>query len=116
MNMDKLFLGIKGRAVCVDKFSGNKIWDVKLKSTSEVTNILAEDELVFVYSGGHLFCLDIYSGAVKWENKLKGMGYGPCIMASQNQNASVVSSNLAAQQSSAAIAFSSSDSGGDGGD
>lgn len=112
--MDKLFLGIKGRVVCIDKFSGNKIWDVKLKSTSGVTNILAEGDFLFVYSGGHLFCLNIYSGAIKWENKLKGMGYGPCIMASQNQQTSVVASNLAAQQTSAAITFSSSDSGGEG--
>lgn len=115
--MNKLFLGIKGHAVCIDKLSGDQIWSVKLKYTTEVTNILVDDDLVFVYSDGHLFCLEIHDGTVKWENKLKGMGYGPCILATENNSSSSAKTHVAVQQSSAAIFTSSSDSSdGDGGD
>ena len=43
-------------------------------------------------------------GKVLWENKLDGLGYGPCIIASENQNASLIADQLQAQQSSAATA------------
>ncbi|WP_232056453.1 outer membrane protein assembly factor BamB family protein [Pseudoalteromonas sp. A25] len=100
--MDKLLLGIKGHAVCLDKHTGNKIWSTKLKATSGVTNMFVDGDLVFAYSGGHLFCLDIHSGDIKWENKLEGMGYGPCIIGTEVQNVSAVTAHSAAQQASAA--------------
>ena len=117
--MDNLLLGIKGHAVCISKKTGEKLWSTKLKSTSGVTNILVEGDAVFVYSGGHLFGLDLDSGKIKWENRLDGMGYGPCIMASENQNASQVPSHMAAQQSSVVVASTddgSDDDSGGGGD
>jgi outer membrane protein assembly factor BamB len=104
LKMEKLFLGIKGQLVCLDKASGNKLWATKLKSTSGVTNLLFEDDKVFAYSGGHLFCVAAKDGKVLWENKLDGLGYGPCIIASENQNASLIADQLQAQQSSAATA------------
>lgn len=113
--MDKLLLGIKGHAVCIDRNTGTKIWSTKLRLTSGVTNIFVENDVAFVYCGGHLFCLDIHDGSIKWENKLEGMGYGPCIIATDNQSSSVVASNAAAQQSSTVVfVSSSSDSSGDG--
>ncbi len=102
--MDKLLIGIKGHAVCLDKKSGEKIWETMLKSTSSITNICVDGEDVFAYSGGHLFCLELASGKVKWENKLAGFGYGPCIIAMQGQNPAVVSSHGADQQNAAATA------------
>lgn len=112
--MDRLFLGVKGLVVCVDKNTGDNIWSTKLKPTSGITNVFIDDELVFAHAGGHLFCLDINTGSIKWENPLKGMGYGPCIFATENQSMSVAGSDAAAQQSSVAISVSSADSGGDG--
>ena len=50
--MEKLFLGIKGQLVCLDKASGNKLWATKLKSTSGVTNLLFEDDKVFRFKDG----------------------------------------------------------------
>lgn len=118
--MEKLFLGIKGYLVCLDKATGDKQWETKLKSTSGVTNLLFEDDKVFAYSGGHLFCVDAKSGKVLWENKLDGYGYGPCIIASENQNSALIASQLQAQQAAAAAsvvavtAATSANSGGDG--
>ena len=114
--MDKLLLGIKGHAVCINKMTGEKIWSTKLKSASGVTNIFVEQESVFAYSGGHLFCLDLMTGNIKWENKLEGMGYGTCIMASATQNPSVIASHMAMQQASAASATAVASSGVHGGE
>jgi len=98
--MKKLFLGIKGHVVCLDKESGDVVWDTKVKN-SAITNVYYEDGLVFAYSGGHLFCLHSSDGSLKWENTLKGLGYGACIMASEQQNSALIMSQIAAQQAAA---------------
>ena len=99
--MDKLFLGISNHVVCLNKKNGKLLWKTKLKSSS-ITNVYYENENVFAYSGGHLFCLAAADGAIIWENTLKGFGYGTCIIASEHQNASVISSQIATQQAVAA--------------
>ena len=112
MYMEKLFIGIKGHVVCLDKATGTRQWETKLKSTSGVTNVLFEQDCVFAYSGGHLFCLDADSGRIRWENKLDGLGYGACIIATENQNASLIASQLQqAQQASASAAVVASSAG-----
>lgn len=117
--MQKLFIGIQGKAVCLDKATGDIIWSSKLKSSSSVTNIYYENHQVFAYSGGHLFCLNAESGEIVWENGLSGYGFGACIIASENQSSvAAISSQMASQQAAAAstiVATSSSNSsGGDG--
>ena len=116
--MDKLVLGIKGRAVCVSKSSGERLWSTKLKNTSGITNVFLDADKVFAYSGGHLFCLDLQTGSILWENALKGLGYGPCIMAGDAQSSAVNAAAAAAAVQQASVAYSSSgdgDGGGDGG-
>ncbi|MBV1909965.1 MAG: PQQ-like beta-propeller repeat protein [Kangiellaceae bacterium] len=99
--MDKLFLGISSHVVCLSKETGEQIWKTKLKSSS-ITNVYFEEDNVYAYSGGHLFCLRADNGAIIWKNTLKGFGYGACIIASETQNASVISSQISAQQAVAA--------------
>lgn len=99
--MDKLFLGISNHVVCLSKKTGEQLWKTKLKS-STIINVYYEAENVFAYAGGHLFCLKAADGAIIWENTLKGLGYGTCIIASEHQNASVISSQIATQQALAA--------------
>jgi len=99
--MDKLFLGINNHVVCLSKKTGEQLWKTKLKS-STITNVYYEEGFVFAYSGGHLFCLNASDGIVIWENTLKGFGYGTCIIASEHQNSTVIASQIAAQQATAA--------------
>ena len=99
--MNKLFLGINNHVVCLSKKTGEQLWKTKLKSSS-ITNVYYENENVFAYSGGHLYCLTISDGSIVWENPLKGFGYGTCIIASEHQNTSVISSQVATQQAAAA--------------
>lgn len=108
--MDKLFLGISNHVVCVSKKTGEELWKTKLKS-SAITNVYYETDNVFAYSGGHLFCLTASDGSVLWENPLKGLGYGTCIIASEHQNASVISSQIATQQALAATTVASTSAG-----
>ena len=94
--MSHLYLGINGHVVCIDKSTGEERWKTKLKS-SQLTNVCYEEGFVYAYSSGHLFCVNAQTGEQVWENPLKGLGYGYCIIATENQSA-VVSSNAAAQQ------------------
>ena len=100
--MNKLYIGIKGHAVCVDKRNGNEIWRTKVKGNwGGVTNICHDKNSVFVYTNGHLFCLDANNGSIKWENGLPGLGHSYCIIATQlNSQQSVV--NAAAADADAA--------------
>ncbi|WP_144392313.1 PQQ-binding-like beta-propeller repeat protein [Pleionea sediminis] len=103
--MNRIFLGMRGVAICIDKKSGEIVWKTKLKSGSSVTNVTVDGDDVIVYSGGHLFCLDIDSGTEKWSNSLKGMGYGHCIIASEN-SASAVAAAQSSQAAAASVAAS----------
>jgi len=116
--MERLFIGIQGKAVCLDKATGDIIWSSKLKSSSAVTNVYFENKQVFAYSGGHLFCLNAETGEIVWENGLSGYGFGACIIASENQSSvSAISNQVASQQAAASsiiVATSSSNSSGSG--
>jgi outer membrane protein assembly factor BamB len=96
MMIKNLYLGVGGRVVCIDQKTGDTLWQTKLKS-SQITNIFIEDDAVFAHAGGLLFCLHIGTGDVMWHNELKGLGFGVCIMASENQN-SAVTAQVAALQ------------------
>jgi len=78
--MNKLFIGIKGHVVCLDKQTGDEIWKCKLKGMS-ITNVIRDEKMVYAYAGGHLFCLDKDFGKILWNNPLTGYGYGACIFA-----------------------------------
>jgi outer membrane protein assembly factor BamB len=107
--MDKLFLGISNHVVCLSKKTGEQLWKTKLKS-STITNVYYENANVFAYSGGHLFCVNASDGSIIWENPLKGFGYSTCIIASEHQNAAVISSQIATQQALAASSIAASSS------
>jgi len=117
--MKKIFLGIKGHVVCLNKETGKEIWRTKMISTT-ITNVCYEESFIFAYAGGHFFCLNSNNGNIIWENGLAGMGYGPCIIASENQNSAVVANQLASQQAQVTIVnrdegSGDGDGGGDGG-
>ncbi|MDQ7050471.1 MAG: PQQ-binding-like beta-propeller repeat protein [Enterobacterales bacterium] len=99
--MEKLFLGINSQIVCIRKKDGKELWRQKVKS-GRLTNVYFDENKLFAYSGGHLFCLDAGNGRIRWERTLKGLGYGNCIIASESDNAALISAQMAAQQATAA--------------
>lgn len=84
--MSNIYLGMAGKIICLDRNTGDEIWRTKLKSTSNLTNLIKDQDRVIAYAGGHLFCLDANSGDILWENELKGLGYGYCMIASEQQS------------------------------
>ena len=96
--MNNLIIGIKGHVVCLNKQTGDRLWHTKLKTTSGITNVSVDDEFVYAYSSGHLYCLSTESGEIQWHNPLTGMGYGPCIIATQTQDQSSASAYALNQQ------------------
>ncbi len=89
--MNKIFLGIKGHVVCLDKSTGKEIWRTKLKSDwGKITNVYCDSEQVYVYVHGHVYCLDPKNGSIKWENELKGLGHAFCIIASDSQTSTQI--------------------------
>ncbi|WP_196138797.1 PQQ-binding-like beta-propeller repeat protein [Aliikangiella sp. G2MR2-5] len=98
--MDKIYIGMSGHVVCLQQADGVELWRTKLKS-SQLTNIVLEDDKLYATAGGHLFCLNPDNGEKLWENKLPGLGYGACIIATPNQAASVTA-GVQAQQAAAA--------------
>jgi hypothetical protein len=101
-----LYLGIKGHVVCIEKDSGRELWRTPVKS-SQLTNVLADDDGVFAYSGGHLFCLSPTDGRIRWKSELPGLGFGYCILATEGHHSSAAAtSQMGAQtaQTAAAVA------------
>lgn len=95
--MQNIFIGIAGHVVALDRHSGSEIWKTKLKgSSSAITNIVLEGDILIAYSGGHLFAVNAATGDILWENPLKGLGYSACIIAgSQQANTAQAASNAA---------------------
>jgi outer membrane protein assembly factor BamB len=72
---DRLFIGIGGHAVAIDRARGTELWRTRLKASSYVTVWLSGKKL-FAGANGTLFCLDPSSGEILWQNGLKGLGLG----------------------------------------
>ncbi len=78
---ERFYLGIKGRIVCLERETGKRVWETKLKN-GQITNIILDSGSVLAHVGGELFCVDADSGQIKWREGLKGMGYGLATFAS----------------------------------
>lgn len=50
--MNKIYLGVGGSVVCLDKRNGNEVWRTKLK-TSTIVNVYCDDDKLFAHAGGH---------------------------------------------------------------
>ena len=97
---DRLFIGIKGHVLCIDKGSGREIWKTHLKNSS-LTNLTLDGDRIYAHAGGHLFCLHSSDGLIQWENPLTGMGYGYCLFAG-NDPAQAMSAAAALDAAAAA--------------
>ena len=98
--MEKLFIGIKGHIICLNKETGKSIWTRKLKLSSSVTNVHFEGNCLFASTKGYLYCLSPDDGSVKWTTPLNGFGNGPCIIATENQSFATIVADAEAQKNS----------------
>ena len=93
-NPNLVFLGIRGSVVALDKNSGVRVWETKLKGSNFVT-LLVDGKQIFAGAQGEVFCLDEATGKILWHDGLKGYGLG--LMSIATQNGRTDSSAMAAE-------------------
>ncbi len=72
---DRIFVGIKGTVVALDRTTGTELWRSKL-SGSDFVNIVIDGSELVAATEGEVYCLDPTTGAIRWHNTLSGLGYG----------------------------------------
>lgn len=102
MNDPDIYIGVKGSVVCLDHTTGKEQWKTHLKS-SQLTTLKVSGDLIIAHTKGELYGLDRKTGRQLWNNPLTGLGYGYCIIASDDPSTDVV---LSAQQANDAAAAS----------
>lgn len=81
---DKIFVGIKGTVVALDRASGTELWRAKL-SGSDFVNVVLDGADLLAATRGEIYCLDTTTGATRWHNQLGGLGYGFVAIAGASQ-------------------------------
>jgi outer membrane protein assembly factor BamB len=94
-----IYLGIRGSVVAMERQSGRRVWETKLKGGAFVT-LLVDRDRVLAGTQGEFFCLDAATGNVLWYDPLKGYGLG--LMSIATQNGSSNPAAAAAEQTSRA--------------
>lgn len=92
-----VFLGIKGSVLALDKTTGRRVWEKKLKGYSFVS-LLIENDRVFAGAQGEIFCLDAVTGETLWTDGLRGYGLDVMSIATANGRSDL--SALAAEHAS----------------
>lgn len=94
-----LYVGVRGRVVCLRKSDGKEIWRTKLPKHTDITTVLVEQEIVFAATSGIVFALNSRTGVIQWQNNLKASGR-VCILGNEAQ-AGVAAAIQAAQAAAA---------------
>jgi outer membrane protein assembly factor BamB len=106
---DFIFIGIRGSVVALDKKSGARLWETKLKGSNFVS-LLVDQDRVLAGAQGEMFCLDASTGQILWHDGLKGYGFGLLSIATAdgNTDASVMAAEIARRQQEASSAAAGS--------
>jgi outer membrane protein assembly factor BamB len=82
MTIDQLiFVGFNGKAVALNRDTGEIVWTNKQMKSGNVTFLLDEDRLI-VSTNGYIYCLNPLTGEILWHNPMKGYGWGIASLAS----------------------------------
>jgi outer membrane protein assembly factor BamB len=94
-----IFVGINGAVVSLDKTTGHRVWERKLKGGNYVSLVVAGDQIL-AGTQGEIFCMDAATGQPLWHDALKGYGMG--LMSIATQTGSSDTSLAQAQEAQAA--------------
>jgi hypothetical protein len=84
LRSDRIFVGIKGAVLAIDRETGAEQWRADLQGTDFVNVTLQESDL-FAASRGRLYRLDPVTGTILWCNELPGLGWGIMSIAGASQ-------------------------------
>ncbi len=80
-----IYLGIKKYVVCIDTRNGSEVWRCDVRYSSLI-NVVVKGHQVIAYSRGVIYGIDRVSGKLLWQNGLRGLGYGCCIIATEENS------------------------------
>ena len=100
-----LYIGVKGKALALDRATGAEVWRTELKG-GDFVNVALVDGDLYASSRGELFCLDSATGNVRWHNPLKGLGLGLISIATPGGQAVLMQEQRRREQAEAATASS----------
>lgn len=75
MSSSSIFIGMRGRAFCLDRVTGQIVWSTNLKGSDFVT-LLLDGELLLAATHGEVFGMQAATGKVLWHNEMPGQGFG----------------------------------------
>ena len=75
MSSSKVFLGVCGEVVALDRTTGQELWSTKLAG-SDFVNLVLDQDRIIATTRGKAFCIDTTTGQLLWHNDLPGMGLG----------------------------------------
>lgn len=73
--MSRIYLGMKGSVMAIERSSGQTTWETKLNGSGMV-NVVWDEGLLFAHTRGELYCVAPHDGKILWKNELPGKGYG----------------------------------------
>jgi outer membrane protein assembly factor BamB len=73
MGGDRVFVGLNGYALALDRDTGAEVWRAVLRKGSLLDVVLLGGELFAGCESKGLFCLDAQTGAVRWKSELEGL-------------------------------------------
>jgi outer membrane protein assembly factor BamB len=119
MTSNILFVGVKAHVVAIDKTTGAKLWQTKLKggmaSGDRFVSLLVQEGRVYAHTYGELYCLDQETGAVLWKNPLDGLSHDIATLACEGATNSLPQLTAALHKKQVAEAAASGASAGAGG-
>jgi outer membrane protein assembly factor BamB len=70
---NKFYIATNSRVACLDKASGEILWQTELGGHLHYGSLLVDDD--WIYAAGHkrAACLNRASGALRWQTVLKGL-------------------------------------------
>jgi outer membrane protein assembly factor BamB len=75
-----LFVGIRGRVVALDRYTGDEVWRVQFGS--DYLTVFWDGEALFAATAGEIWRMDPDTGELLWHNKMRGLGQGLVSIAS----------------------------------
>jgi outer membrane protein assembly factor BamB len=107
MSSSKVFLGVHGEVVALDRGTGQQLWSTKLAG-GDFVNLMLDDDRIIATTKGKAFCIDAATGQLLWRNDLPGLGLGlVSIATASGSTPSGPPSQKRRQDEAAAIAASS---------
>lgn len=75
LNGDRIFLPIHGLVACINKNTGELLWQKKVNGNTSASGLLyAKNNLLYVKAGFGLYCIDPENGNTLWSNEGSGEG------------------------------------------